>query len=88
MIDSSATELSKDLVHQFVQLIHHRTHIRTSLFKEYKAFDAIQGNIYMVYHGADHLQANEGKDRAKHPEELAAKVPSVRKITIPYLPDL
>ncbi|CBI20249.3 unnamed protein product, partial [Vitis vinifera] len=31
LIDSSATELSRDLVQQFVQLIHHRTHILTSI---------------------------------------------------------
>lgn len=75
LIDSSSTELSRDLVQQFVQLIHHRTHIRTSLLEGYTACDAIQGNKDKVYHGADHLQANEGEDR--HPEILVAKVPSL-----------
>ncbi|RVW14053.1 hypothetical protein CK203_089276 [Vitis vinifera] len=76
LIDSSATELSRDLVQQFVQLIHHRTHILTSVFEEYKACDTSQGNKDMVYHGADHVLANEGEDRAQCPEESVAKVPS------------
>ncbi|CAK9182973.1 unnamed protein product [Ilex paraguariensis] len=44
VIDSSAAKLSNDLARQFVQLIHHRTHVCGSTCKEYKACNNIEGD--------------------------------------------
>lgn len=53
VIDSSAAKLSKDLVHYFVQLIYHRTHISAGSGKEDKASDTVESDANTVCHNCE-----------------------------------
>ncbi|KAK9268825.1 hypothetical protein L1049_000589 [Liquidambar formosana] len=68
VINSSAAKLSRDVVQQFVQLIHHRSHIYTSSCTEYKTCNTVKGNT-------DHGSANEREGSTQCPEDSLIKVP-------------
>ncbi|XP_059662679.1 uncharacterized protein LOC132308577 [Cornus florida] len=75
VIDSSAVELSKDLVQQFVQLIHHKIHIHTSSRKEDKACDTFEGDADMACHSTDPCSSSGYGRKTECPDTSVTKVP-------------
>ncbi|KAF8413815.1 hypothetical protein HHK36_001808 [Tetracentron sinense] len=63
VINSSAAELSQDLVQQYVQLIHQRNHAGKTC-KEYKFCDTIEGNSEVECHDPENGAAYEGNNVA------------------------
>ncbi|XP_057963893.1 uncharacterized protein LOC131155023 [Malania oleifera] len=73
VINSSATELARDLIQMFVHLVHYRSHTMGS-HKEHKECDAIQAGPD-AYHGMDHGLTNEPESRKHCPEDSVIKFP-------------
>ncbi|KAF8391293.1 hypothetical protein HHK36_023595 [Tetracentron sinense] len=61
VINSSAAELSQNLVQQYVQLIHHSNHIGETC-KEYKFNDTSEANTEMECHNPEYGAADEGNN--------------------------
>ncbi|KAA8523943.1 hypothetical protein F0562_010366 [Nyssa sinensis] len=74
VINSSAIELSKDLVQQFVLLIHHKIHIHASSCKVDKACYAVEGDEDIVFHSTDPGSTNQ-YGRTQGPASSVMKVP-------------
>lgn len=75
VINSSAAKLSRDVIRQFVQLIHHRHHIHTSSCREYKTSNTNEGNTVVECLNTAHESANENDGITQFPEDSLKKVP-------------
>uniref|UniRef100_A0A5B6YIA8 PHD-type domain-containing protein n=1 Tax=Davidia involucrata TaxID=16924 RepID=A0A5B6YIA8_DAVIN len=73
VINSSAAELSKDSVQQFVQLIHHKIHIHVSSCKEDKACYTIDGDAEMVCQSTNPGSTNQ-QGKTECPDNSVMKV--------------
>ncbi|KAA8526800.1 hypothetical protein F0562_008971 [Nyssa sinensis] len=74
VINSSAAELSKHSVQQFVQLIHHKIHIHANSFKEDKFCYTVEGGAKMVCHSTDPGSTNQ-HGTTECPDNVVMKVP-------------
>ncbi|KAI8557813.1 hypothetical protein RHMOL_Rhmol04G0039500 [Rhododendron molle] len=72
VIDTSAVELSKRIIHQFVQLMHHRTHVVASSCID-NSSDTLNGDANEVCHNMDPGPSNEN-EREQFPQSWAMKV--------------
>lgn len=73
VIDTSAVELSKSIIHQFVQLMHHRTHVVASSCIDNNYSDTLNGYANEVCHNMDPGPSNEN-EKEQFPQSLAMKV--------------
>ncbi|XP_058211104.1 uncharacterized protein LOC131323363 [Rhododendron vialii] len=72
VINTSAVELSKMIIHQFVQLMHHRTHVVASSCID-NSSDTLNGDANEVCHNMDPGPSNEN-EREQFPQSSAMKV--------------
>ncbi|KAG5551283.1 hypothetical protein RHGRI_009638 [Rhododendron griersonianum] len=72
VIDTSAVELSKRIIHQFVQLMHHRTHVVASSCIDNNS-DTLNEDANEVCHNMDPGPSNEN-EREQFPQSWAMKV--------------
>ncbi|PSR95700.1 Tat-binding like [Actinidia chinensis var. chinensis] len=73
VINSSAVELSNNIIQEFVQLIHHKTHVRASSCMENKSYDTLKGDANAVCHNMDPGPGNGHKGR-QSPESPVMKI--------------
>lgn len=75
VIRLSTEELLRDMIQTFVQLIHRRVHIHSSLSKDRKTCDSIQGCSDAEYHSKKNHGSVENEGRTCCPCDPCLKVP-------------